>query len=78
MVKNKFRVPQRQWKRWTEAGQTTFNHLFEIMKNNQKLFLHPMQEALTSRKWSTVCWNASWIAADGASGHVEDYAQTRK
>lgn len=76
MIMNKFRVPIKQWNRWNELGRKTFNFLFEMMKDNQHTFLHPKQEVLSVRKWRTVCWNASWIAADCASGREDGYHYT--
>ncbi len=66
MAANKYKVPLAKWRQWDERAQRTFNGLFDDMKSNQHLFLHPQQEALSNQKWRTVAWNASWIAADYA------------
>lgn len=66
--KNVHRVPQRAWRRWKSQGRTVFNSVYSAMKNNQYVFLHPKQEALSAQKWKTVAWNAAWVAADAAEG----------
>jgi len=67
--RNVHKVHTNKWRRWTPAARCVFNTLYSTMKDNQWVFLHPKQEALTAQKWRTVAWNAAWIAADEASEH---------
>ena len=66
MAKNLHKVPKKQWSKWPELSQLTFNETYVVMKHNQKLFLHPKQDAARQEYWDTTCWNAAWSAADAA------------
>lgn len=63
-MRNKFRVPKRQWRRWDEREQTAFNELFEVMMKDTRLFLHPDAEVPSKKHWRTTAWNAAWMQAD--------------
>lgn len=64
---NRYKVPKRQWKRWSEAGRMVFNATYSAMTRNQLLFSHPEAERIPTNRWRTICWNAAWIAAGEAS-----------
>lgn len=61
---NVYKVNERQWKKWGEKGQKVFIEVFERMRDNQDLFLHPVVNLLPEKQWETTAWNAAWIAAD--------------
>jgi len=66
---NRYKVPQKAWKRWTPKAQEVFNKVFSTMRNKE-LFLHPSVRNIglfTKEQWKTVRWNAAWVAADAAS-----------
>lgn len=68
-VGNKYKVPARQWKKWSRLAQKVFNNVFESMRPSmQHAFHHPEAQLLPSKHWSTVRWNAAWIAACAANG----------
>lgn len=65
---NVFRVPKKQWNKWTPHAREIFNALFSTMRRNQGLFLHPEAPKASKKHWQTTAWNAAWMAADVAHG----------
>ena len=63
-VKNQYRVPAGQWRKWNDAERTLFNGLYNTLLDNMPLFLHPKQEPPEPAHWNTTAWNAAWMAAD--------------
>lgn len=61
---NLYRVPLKQWRRWTPTAKQAFNEVYSAMVKNQGLFLHPKQERLSRSHWQTTAWNAAWTAAN--------------
>lgn len=57
-------VPRSQWKKWPDIAQRVFNDTYEVMTENQRLFVHPKAAAIDIDHWSTTAWNAAWTAAD--------------
>lgn len=73
-VKNKFKVPQKQWNKWSNHAKTMFNKLYtNMIGRNQSLFLHTQQPAIPREHWQVTCWNAAWIAAGIADGGAPRY-----
>lgn len=64
MASNRYRVPKRQWRKWSALARSVFNEVYYIMKNNHSLFLHPKQEQAKKDHWRTTAYNAAWTAAD--------------
>lgn len=64
MIDNPNKVPQKQWKRWSDFSQELFNDLFAYMDQNQHLFTHPKTIQMPKEYWRTSAWNSSWMAAD--------------
>lgn len=67
MATNKHKVPKRQWYKWSDQAQAVFNDVFDTMRRNKELFLHPSLQGIglfSREQWKTTCWNAAWIAAD--------------
>lgn len=63
-TKNSYRVPVKQWSKWSEHAKGVFNRLYSAMTANQDFFKHPKQRLLSDEVWKTPCWNAAWTAAD--------------
>ncbi len=63
-IPNKFRCGN--FRKWSNTARRVFNETYGTLRDNQRIFLHPKQDALTTAKWNTVAWNAAWIAADAA------------
>lgn len=59
IVKNLYKVPQAQWRKWDNAEKSLFNSLYSDMYNNQSMYLHPKQEPTKRTYWSTTAWNAA-------------------
>jgi hypothetical protein len=65
-TRNKFKVPQRQWRKWHAGARQVFNELYAVMKDNQHLFLWNGDKPRPKRRWTITAWNAAWLAADAA------------
>lgn len=66
-IRNIHGVPKKQWAKWTAAGKAAFNALYAQMKD-QSIMTHPKMPKMPPNQWKTIRWNASWLAADHASG----------
>lgn len=68
-VANRFKVPKKQWDRWSVAAQKMFNHLFQSMRpSRQFVFMHPQALPIDRKHWDTIRWNAAWEAACAIDG----------
>ena len=63
-VENINKVPKSQWKKWSPQARRVFNYVYDLMLNDQELFLHPEALIQTDKHWTTTSWNAAWTAAD--------------
>lgn len=63
IVPNYNKVPKGQWKKWSPSAQRVFNHLFDMMTENQNLFRHPKGPLVDMKHFRTTAWNAAWEAA---------------
>lgn len=83
---NTYRVKPQQWNKRPEIWRSVFNSLYRLMRDNQKIFMHPKAEAIPKTHWTTIAWNAAWEAADAARGAgvtpagslIEDITRTGK
>jgi hypothetical protein len=65
MERNRYRVPEKQWNKWSEAARRVFNEVYyTLTRNRQVRLLHPKTKPLPAEEWQTPAWNAAWIAAD--------------
>lgn len=74
---NVYRVPRKQWERWTRNGRIMFNHVFETMADQSLFNAHPDAVKLSVYEWKTVRWNAAWIAADRATKDWREFYEMR-
>lgn len=65
---NRYRVPQKVWKRWSVSARKVFNEVYENMRDQSNI-VHPKTAPLKREQWRTLQWNAAWLAA-AAVGHV--------
>lgn len=65
-------MPKKVWKKWTISGKAVFNDVFEMMTDNQEIFLHPEVQPLPDEYFKTTAWNAAWVAADTASNNDKE------
>mgnify|MGYP006914173374 FL=1 len=68
-ISNKYKVPKRQWRKWSRVQRLIFNETYGYASRSQQAFnAHPETSKLRRRPWKTVCWNIAWVAA---GCHVE-------
>lgn len=66
MARNIYKVPVRQWRKWSELARLIFNEMFFTLKENQSVLTHPKTQPISKREWRTQAWNSAWLAADAA------------
>jgi len=64
MIKNKYKVPKKQWDLWYDMSKGIFNFVYSSMIEDQDLFKHPKGILQEDKYWKTTAWNAAWTAAD--------------
>lgn len=69
-VGNKHKVPVKMWNDWNNTARRVFNKTYERMRRDQSIFSHPKAAPMAKEHWTTVAWNAAWIAADAAAGYT--------
>lgn len=60
------------WTRWTHNGRRMFNDLYEDMMNDRLLFTSPKVD-IPIEEYSTIAWNAAWMAADYTSKDEKEF-----
>lgn len=73
MSDNKYRVPQKQWRKWNANARVAFNDIYSRMAKAPSLFTHPKALKPKSVHWKVTAWNAAWLAADA----VRDFGARR-
>lgn len=63
-MKNRNRVPTKQWRKWSAKAHDVFNEVYSFAYDNPDLMTHPAAPKPKPLYWKTVAWNAAWIAAD--------------
>lgn len=67
-VKNKHKVPKKQWNRWSNFAQRMFNDVMYAMRPSmQSVLIHPGSMVMGLEHWKVLRWNAAWLAADAAN-----------
>jgi hypothetical protein len=67
-VVNKYSVPLKQWKRWSNQAKRVFNDMYqELRPRAQWRFLHPQATPVLRRHWETTRWNVAWTAANAVN-----------
>lgn len=64
---NVYRVPVKQWRKWSPVARQVFNEVYSSMVKNREFFLHPKQQIPSRDHWKTTAWNAAWTSATAAS-----------
>lgn len=62
-VINTYKVPKKQWNKWSDDARYVFNEMMFTM-DIQDLFRHPLAYVQTEDHWMTTRWNAAWTAAN--------------
>ena len=67
-MRNTYRVPKRQWRKWNANARNVFNTLYQTMRDGQEIYnARPKAPQLPRDAWNTVAWNAAWIAASSVA-----------
>jgi hypothetical protein len=77
-MKNNNRVPQKQWRKWSNQARAVFNRTYEFFMatGNQAVLSHPKMHKIEPVYWKTISWNAAWIAADACDDTIPDEVVT--
>jgi hypothetical protein len=78
MVENENRVPQKQWRKWSEKARQVFNEVYGAIYWNPRIIRHPKQEPMPDAHWKTLSWNAAWLAADAVDESIPDVCGDKK
>lgn len=69
-VKNKHKVPVKQWNKWSNHARRVFNDMmYSLRPSMQFAFLHPDANAAPLEHWQTTRWNVAWVAAEATKGY---------
>jgi hypothetical protein len=63
-TQNRYKVPSRQWSRWSQIARRVFNGTYKAMQGPSTAYMHPDAPPQRRVWWRTVAWNAAWLAAD--------------
>jgi hypothetical protein len=61
MVKNKYNVPLKMWRKFKEH-KALYNDIMDQMIPNQSLTTHPKTPKIPDGQWTTICHNAAVYA----------------
>ena len=68
-VKNKHKVPLKQWNKWSNHARRVFNTMmYSLRPAIQHSFLHPDAPVQKKEHWQTTQWNVAWTAAEAVKG----------
>ena len=70
MVRNSNAVPRKQWTKWSDEAKNIFNSCYTFFIENQRIMNHPKAPEQKIEYWTTVAWNAAWIAADSCDDTI--------
>lgn len=59
---NLFKVPKKEWAKWTLVGKHTFNKVYSMM-SQQDLIKHTEATPVPDTHWKVIAWNAAFLAA---------------
>ncbi len=74
MAANRYKVPQRQWRKWADIARGVFNRHFSEVNGGQHI-LAPGAEKLSKRGWRVLAWNSAWLAADATMDALNRIAE---
>ena len=69
-IRNSFKVPQKQWCKWSGLARSVFNRVYDFAFNSIELLNHPKAPVLTPAWAKTLAWNTAWIAADAVDDEI--------
>ncbi len=62
-VENEYNVPTDKWDKLSEEQRSRFNTVYSSMRLSPSLFTHPNAVTVPAEHWTTIAWNAAWVAA---------------
>lgn len=76
---NRFKVPMKQWRKWSLLQQTTFNTVFERMTTlGPSILAAPAQHDMDRREFEVLAWNTAWTVADTVLQAVVQVLETKR
>lgn len=66
-MSNKYKVPVKQWRKWSDAARKVFNEVYFTIRNNVRVVFPPKAQDLPRQSVQVIAWNSAWIAADAAN-----------
>jgi len=63
-MKNTYKVPAKQWNKWSAKARAVFELVYRQLDENPGFFMHPKASEVPAKHWSTTAWNTAWVAAD--------------
>ena len=60
---NQYNVPVDQWNKWDKSQRSRFNEVYSAMPLSPSLFTHKDAVTIPAEQWTTIAWNAAWVAA---------------
>lgn len=68
-MKNKHKVPLKQWNKWSNHARRVFNTMmYSLRPSIQHIFLHPDAPVSKLEHWNTTRYNVAWTAAEAVKG----------
>lgn len=64
---NKYKVPQKQWRKWGALARGVFNEVYYTIRNNDQVLFPEKAQGLPRPTLRVMAWNIAWIAADAAN-----------
>ncbi len=64
---NTFRVPKKQWGKWSALARKVFNEVFATVRDNAPVLFPPGLNRLPAHLVKIIAWNTAWVAADAAN-----------
>ena len=63
-MRNRYKVPKHQWKKWSEQARNVFNTLYGTAISQQSIYnAAPGATPVPRKEWGVIAWNMAWIAA---------------
>lgn len=63
-MRNLYKVPKRQWRKWSETAKAVFNETYRTMINGWSVLFPPSLGKISKPARKVAAWNTAWIAAD--------------
>lgn len=80
-VGNPNKVQKKQWAKWSNHARRVFNDVYKSFRHSmQPMLVHPEQPLMSRVMWSTLRWNAAWLAAEAAhgKGYLSNVVEVRR